>query len=175
MSPNSPDDKDKIDTYHGITLEVNGEVIGRIEKWDPKHLDETGYWPKKYTDIVSRIPSLNQGSPGMHQISFPVGSISKFFGPECSGKSNIEMTALRNLLEPGHLYISAQLAMWGFENTGEVCEDCLAEIVTTLGDMGYNVWFDEKSTIDEDLAAAHGVVMRDYKLSYVGVGEEDEK
>jgi hypothetical protein len=157
----------------GFTLEVDGEVLGTFESIKP--LDKTN-WPEKYTDFVRKFPSCNQGSPGMHQISFPVGSFPEFFGPspECSGKTTLGLSLLAKLLRPGHLYVRAQLEMWGVEKTKEVCADCLEELARTLEDMGYRVWFDEKSSINEDLAAAHGVVVYDYKLSYVGVGEKDE-
>lgn len=169
-------DKDQVDgakDYHGITIKMNGKV-GKIKRWNPKPLDEKGTWPEKYTDFVSNFSRCGYKNPGgMHQISFPVGSIPMFLGSESSGKSTLGLSMLGKLLAPGHLYIRAQLEMWGVEKTGEICEDCLVELASTLQDMGYHVWFDEKSIIDEDLAAAHGVVVRDYKLSYVGRGEED--
>ena len=163
------------EVHDSITIEVDGGVIGKIKNWDPKPLEENGLWPKKYTDFVSRIPSCNQGSPGLHQVSLPVGSLPKFFGPrESSGKSNIALNMWRRLLDPGHMYVRAQLEMWGVEKTKEVCFYCLAELTTTLEDMGYEVEFDEKPCIDEEFAEAHGVIVRDYKLNYVGRGKEDD-
>ena len=155
-----------------FTLEVDGKILGKFDSIKPL---EKANWPENFSEVVQRVPSCAQGSPGtMHQISFPVGSLPEFFVPgTSSGKSMIGLTMLRKLLRPGHLYVNAQLEMWGVEKTGEVCLDCLEELAATLEDMGYDVRFDEKPSIDEDLAEAHGVVFQDYKLNYVGRGEKE--
>jgi hypothetical protein len=154
--------KDRVDTtkdYHGVTIEVGGEILGKIKEWKPEPFDRTKM-PEKIVNYDKALSTF----------SVP-GKLAELWGPHLittSGKSFMGLTALGELLQPGHLYIKSQLEMWGEEKTRKVCENCLAELVTTLEDMGYRVWFDKKSTIDEDLAAAHGVVVQDYKLSYVG-------
>jgi len=172
--PKKPQDK----LFNGITIEVGGEIVGKIKEWTTKPLEESANWPAKYTKFLEEgVPSSGQ-DPNMHQISFPVGSLPELWGPPCvfsvSGKSTLGLTALGKLLEPGYLYIRSQLEMWGMNKAGQVCPDCWAEIVQTLKDMGYEVWFDQKPGIDKELAESCGVVIRDYKLNYVGAGEKDE-
>ena len=56
MCPSKKPDKDCL---HGIiTLETNGETIGKIKKWDPKP-KETGCEPKMYKEVVRKIPSFD--------------------------------------------------------------------------------------------------------------------
>ena len=174
--------KDK--DFQGITIEVGGEVIGKIKKWDPdsvkpitEKLKTTDYLPGAYSHIAKTVQHGGTTALGMNLISVPM-ELSDIWGPhliETSGKSIMGLTALGKLLQPGYLYVRAQLEMWGVEKTKEICVDCAAEIVTTLEDMGYRVWFDEKSSIKEEFAEACGIVVQDFKLEYVGVGEKEDE
>lgn len=148
----------KKDSKYPITLEVGEEVLGKFSSVGP--LSES-----MRCAVELDYPGAMRG----------LGELWKnYHGPECSGKTNLGLSIIRKLLHPGHLYVKAQLEMWSVEKIKEVCVDCLTELVTTLEDMGYNVWFDQKSSLDEDLLEAHGVVVQDYKLEYVGRGEEGD-
>lgn len=154
------DPKDKL---NGFTLVIDGKVVGKFGSISSLAK------AKETTDYVEKMWGIHTGnlSDWTTEVTVSRDWVDKVFGPETTGKSMMGLNALRRLLEPGHLYVRAQLEMWGVERTREVCLNCLYELITTLEAMGYRVWFEDKDEWEVDL----GIVRLDYQLQYVGRGE----
>lgn len=146
----------KEDFFNGITIQVNGEVLGKIKDWKPAPLtpeeEVAEYTKPQFGSEPWGLPS----SDG--RVRFPNVTVDVRIEPEI----------------PLPLFLKAQLAMWGIEPGDTFPITCIELLVYELEQAGYFVWFDvETGKLDEQTAEDCEVVIENFKMDYVSRGEDD--
>jgi hypothetical protein len=158
----------KDDSFNGITIEVDGKVIGKVKDWKPIDKPLPAVEPKEYPrgfDFLTTPPGEFEIQLGSEMWKNLVPSLE-------TGKVHFPAAQIINTNGPS--FVRAQLDMWGIKEGDRFPLGCLELLIHEMEAAGYRVWFDYEAGLDEDLCEEHGVrIERDFKFDYVTRGDKD--
>lgn len=161
-------------TFHGITIEVDGEVLGKIKEWKPTEAEKLE--AVDYKPVLTRQKKVVLDSIFNKEI--PVGLSElwmKHCGPEVSGKSTLYRTFENPTHPEADIILAAQLEMWNFAVGDVIPPECSEKLLYLLFDLGYQVWVSSEASPDKKTLEDNGVVVENFEFHYVSRGEEKDK
>lgn len=148
----------------GVTLEIDGEVIGTFKSLEIKKLEEG-----EVSDFLPRQPIKCTGKEVT--IAAPELIHNLLEGQEVNIPLGRQVSA-RPTHPEADLILKAQLEMWGMDE-GEVpvSLECVVKLAQLMDELGYHWWVDSEASPDKKMAEAHSVVVEPVKFSYVSRGD----
>lgn len=127
--------------FHGITIEVDGKVLGKIKEWKPQEIEPT----KLTIPSIDYLPSVGQFDKVPPTIPIRTGKTWLEIWRDLPFSLSSWCLKQESTLP---LEVKSQLEMWGVELGEPIPNDCIQPLLNLFTELGYRFHLDTEASLD---------------------------